>query len=127
MHVALQNANPDLKEAVTQSREFYKLRMASDEILFTNPLSVYLRDAIEAGRMANLMGIHMRFYWHRLLLEDMTPGLTSIELALVPLRMFVYELMVDVTDDTVMEYGRTEHDDWKPLPVRLYALNNRFD
>ena len=80
-------------------------------------LYLYRRDAIDAGRMANLMGIHMKFYWHRLLLEDVSYGAPSVEVALGPLRLFVYEMMVDKTEDTVMEYGRTPYENWKPLPV----------
>ena len=53
--------------------------------------------------------MHQNFYWHRMLMEDISYGHPCAEVALSELRGYIYKMVLDRRDHAVVEYGRTQH------------------
>ena len=72
---SVQDQNRAFAAAVEHSRQFYQLHLEKDDAQFKGSISTLLTDGIQAGLYpANLMSMHLNFYWHRMLLEDCAPG-----------------------------------------------------
>ena len=59
------------------------------------------------------MAMHRNFYWHRMLLEDCGTGQPCVETALAELRSFIYRMVLNHSDDKVVEYGRAPYEKFK--------------
>ncbi|XP_033764261.1 uncharacterized protein LOC117345304 [Pecten maximus] len=99
--------------AVVHSRNFYNLGVPPVKPSKTGYLSELLEKGIREGRfVARVMGMHNNFYWHRVVVEDMSQGQPCAEVALAPLRAHVYRIVLQRHESMVEEYGRSP---WEPL------------
>lgn len=79
-----------------------------------NPVSVIIQDGIEGGDYpATFMGIQNSFYWHRMLMEDVSYGHPCIEWLLADLRSRIYRMILPSQTSVVVEYGRTPLQEFK--------------
>ena len=114
----MQQKNRKLDDAVHTSRQFYSISFPPEESNVKGDLTRYLQEGIEQGRYpAAIMGMHLNFYWYRMLLEDISEGAPSIELALAPLRSYIYRIILDRKDNMVIEHGRKPFEQLRASPV----------
>lgn len=105
--------NMRFRGAVVHSRNFYNLGVPPEKPSKTGYLSQVLEKGIREGRfVARVMGMHNNFYWHRVVVEDMSQGQPCAEVALAPLRAHVYRIVLQRHESMVEEYGRSP---WEPL------------
>ncbi len=108
-----------MTEAVHRSRQFYGLTLPPDTSTFKGLLSHLIDEGVQSGDYApHIMGMHFNFYWHRLLLEECDHGKPCAEVALAPLRSFVYRMVLNRQEQIVVEYGRTPYEEFSSAGVR---------
>ena len=67
-----------------------------------------------------MLAMHYKFYWHRMLLEDVQYGAPSASVALTRLRAHVYRMVWDESDDGhVTEFGRSPYQPYFQFQVRV--------
>ncbi|XP_064631143.1 uncharacterized protein LOC135489637 [Lineus longissimus] len=114
-----------LMKGVHYSRIFYSLGPLSSEPVGTGgEMTNHIAKGItEIKYPATVMSMHNKFYWHRHLLEDTSPGQPSVEEELTELRRYIYKFLLPGDEDFVMEHGRTPH---KDLVERKVTPSSKF-
>lgn len=100
--------NPGFSMAVLHSREFYSLQLEYKDGPKKGYYTQLLEEGISAGKYpCFLMGFHNNFCWYRVMLEDNSPGQQFAESALIPLRTYVYRIVLPRHETEVVEHGVT--------------------
>lgn len=107
--------NPQFCNAVQHSRNFYTLSCTDHAMKPPQKgyFSQLIGERITNGTLAsNIMSMHNNFYWHRMSLEDNSPGFPCVEAALAELRGRIYRIVLPRHECLVNEHGRSP---WEPL------------
>ncbi|CAG5118464.1 unnamed protein product, partial [Candidula unifasciata] len=111
-------SDPELREAVEHSRQFYSLTLKEEgekETCFNFHL---IADDIRRGRLpSTIVAMYRGQYWHRQVLEDPSPGFPCADLAFTPLRAYIYTILLPSDKMSVTEIGRTPY-----LPVQQITV-----
>lgn len=116
--------NPSFASAVQHSRDFYNLSIDPNFVFNEQPttnrgfLKKVIHERIESGNLSShILGIHNRFYWHRMLVEDIDHYKPGIEHLLSGLRSCIYRMLLPLDEHTVVEYGQGRSFDIIPATV----------
>ncbi|XP_074654960.1 uncharacterized protein LOC141908708 [Tubulanus polymorphus] len=114
--------NERLKLAIDHSRDFYSLKSTQSTTeyrsLKAGHLTDYLVECVSNGSLpSNVLAMHNNFYWHRMLIEDMSIGHPCIESVLSDLRSFIYRIVLPVDENVVIEYGRTPQEQMQTTEI----------
>lgn len=121
----------ELKEAVDYSRKFYRLEIAVSDVAHSDYLTNFIADGVARGEIpSNILAMNLGMYWHRMLIEEEGRHFPIAEVALMPLRSFIYRMILPEGKNAVKEYGRmsSERDfDCHTVPAAKQRFIPRVD
>lgn len=89
------------------SRKFYRLEIAVSDVAHSDYLTNFIADGVARGEIpSNILAMNLEMYWHRMLIEEEGRHFPIAEVALMPLRSFIYRMILPEGKNAVKEYGR---------------------
>lgn len=99
---------------------FYLLTLPVDEVFPQDDLTNYITDGVEKCLYpSNVLAMHHGIYWHRMLVEDEGSRYPVAEVALAPLRSYIYSMVLSPRKSRVQEFGRTRNREFDQCYVSL--------
>lgn len=121
--IDFQRKNRRFEEAVCHARQFYLLTLPVDEVVPQDYLTNCITDGVEKGQYpSNVLAMHHGIYWHRVLVEDEGRDYPVAEVALAPLRSYIYSMVLSPSNNRVEEFGRTTDREFSQCYVSLVEV-----
>lgn len=118
-----QRKDRKFEEAVSHARQFYLLTLPVDEVVPQDYLTNYIIDGVEKGHYpSHVLAMHHGIYWHRMLVEDMGSQYPVAEVALAPLRSYIYSMVLSPRNNRVEEFGRMPNREFHQCYVSLTTV-----
>ncbi|BFZ23881.1 hypothetical protein BsWGS_26920 [Bradybaena similaris] len=118
--------DPELREAVNHSRQFYSLNLNEEDDQETCFNFKLIAADIKSGKLpSTIAAMYRGLYWHRQVLEDPSPGFPCADLAFSPLRAYIYTILLPSDKVSVTEIGRTPFEAMQEITVKK-AVDRRI-